>query len=279
MAPEIPNLVQIVLLLVAIADLVIGGVISLSRLRSDKSGLRIAAKSLMYFGLVFALAALVLHCVGRRSCLPLQDNFSALTALGILLVVFVLYTQRWRPISGLDWFIMPIAVLMFASAIVFGKFRPDIYRPDSLWKKVHLISTFGGALAFAVAAGVGTMYLVVSGRLRKKSTSPGIKLGSLERLENVAQSAAGLGFALLTLGMITGLVKVIHEGAHTQLGPHWLTSPKVVLAFCVWVVYAMALHSPITPGMRGRKSAVLSIVGFLLMFGALIAAQFMPGGH
>jgi hypothetical protein len=32
------------------------------------------------------------------------------------------------------------------------------------------------------------------------------------------------------------------------------------------------------PVFRGRRAAVLSVVGFLLMIGALVAAQFTPGG-
>ena len=57
--------------------------------------------------------------------------------------------------------------------------------------------------------------------------------------------------------------------------------PKVLLAFCVWVVYALVLHAPINPSFRGRKAAMLSILGFVLMVGTLIAVQFMPtgGGH
>lgn len=171
---------------------------------------------------------------------------------------------------------MPIVVLMLVCAAVFATVKPNTYRPDSAWLWTHLLSTFGGVLAFAIAAGVGCMYLVVSGRLRRKPATPGPNLGSLERLEHVTQSAASIGFALLTVGMITGLVKVLQD-PHTQLGRHWMTNPKVVLAFGVWVVYALALHSPINPAFRGRKSAMLSIVGFvLMMLATVIAVQFMP---
>lgn len=121
------------------------------------------------------------------------------------------------------------------------------------------------------------MYLILAARLRKKSPLGGPELGSLERLERVNHSAAALGFALLTLGMVSGMIKIIQRGPHTRLGPHWLLSPKVLLAFSVWIVYALALHTPISPALRGRKSAMLSILGFVLMFGTIIAVQFMPG--
>jgi ABC-type transport system involved in cytochrome c biogenesis permease subunit len=58
-----------------------------------------------------------------------------------------------------------------------------------------------------------------------------------------------------------------------------MTSPKVILAFTVWLVYAIALHTPITPAIRGRKSAMLSIVGFVLMVATLMTVLYMPAGR
>jgi len=72
-----------------------------------------------------------------------------------------------------------------------------------------------------------------------------------------------LGFALLTIGLITGLVEALQgsAGGRTPPGSRWFLQPKVLLAFCVWVVYALVLHAPINPSFRGRKAAMLSILG------------------
>jgi ABC-type transport system involved in cytochrome c biogenesis permease subunit len=51
----------------------------------------------------------------------------------------------------------------------------------------------------------------------------------------------------------------------------------VALTGCVWVVYAIVLHAPINPIVRGRRAAVLSVLGFVLMLGTLIAVQFGKG--
>src|SRR5688500_3905606 len=69
-------------------------------------GGRVAAKMCAYLGVAAALGVLVWHSVDRRSWWPLEDNFDALTWLGILLALFVLYTQRAHPLRGLDWFLM-----------------------------------------------------------------------------------------------------------------------------------------------------------------------------
>jgi len=104
-----------------------------------------------------------------------------------------------------------------------------------------------------------------------------LKLSSLERIEHVTYSSVTLGFALLTVGLVTGLVEILKHG-RTNLGEHWYASPKVLLAFAVWVVYAIVLHAPINPSFRGRKAAILSVCGLVLTLGTLVAIQYVPSG-
>jgi len=274
-----PNLAQVILLLSAALLFILGALASIARLRHKSHAMSLLVKSLDYWGICGALTGLVWRCIDRGSILPLGDNFQTLAALGVLLAMFSIYMQTIRPVPGLDWFVMPIAALLLVGAAIFGRFMPDRYRADSVWTFTHLLSSFGGTVAFAVAAAVGCMYLRVSANLRRKPAAPAPNFTSLERLENIAHAAAILGFALWTLGMITGLAIVIHEGSHTLLGRYPLATPKVILAFAAWVVYALALHTPMTPALRGRKSAYLSVVGFILILGTIIAVQFTPGGR
>lgn len=277
MPSHVPNLGQIALILASAALFLAGWLISLGRLWRNNDGLRVAAKACQWTAVTAAVGVIVWHARARGSWLPLEDNFEALTWIAVLLSLFVLYVQRTRPIGGLDWFILPFVILMLIAAAAFGRAEPNSYRVYSTWTWLHLLSSFGGAAAFCVAGAVGAMYLLVSARLRRKNLPPTRSLGSLERLEGVTQMAITLGFALLTIGLITGLVKVLSSS--TALGPRWYSQPKVVLAFAGWVVYALALHTPMTPSFRGRKAAILSIVGLVLMFGTLVAVQFNPGGN
>jgi len=80
-----------------------------------------------------------------------------------------------------------------------------------------------------------------------------------------------LGFALITVGAVTGFVQMIVDHKDAMLA-------KLILTAAVWFVYAIILHSPINPSFRGRKTAMLSILGVVLMIGTIVAVQFMPGG-
>lgn len=272
-----PNPGQLGLLAVSVIFFAAGGVLSLLRVLRHKPALRLPAKICAYFGIAAALGVLIWHSRMRGSGYPLEDNFDALIWLGVLLALFVQYVQRQRPLAGLDWFIMPVVILLLVAAGIFGQISPREYI-DSTWSIVHRMSTYGGVAAFAVAGATGTMYLIHNRRLRRKTVRPDIQFSSLERLERFTMVSVTLGFALLSIGLITGLAQVFHSGSHTRLGSRWLAQPKVVLAFAVWLIYAVVLHTPINPRLRGRKAATLSILGFVLMIGALVAVQFMPGG-
>jgi ABC-type uncharacterized transport system permease subunit len=263
-------------LILAALLFLVGSGLSLARLWRDRSGQRVVAKAMLYGGIVVCGAVLLWHGFQRHRWLPLEDNFDALVWLALLLAVFVAYTQYAHPLRGLDWFVMPIVIALLVAAAVFGRTEPHEYvRGGWLW--VHWVTAYGGAVAFAVAGAVGAMYLIANRRLRAKRVTPGAGLGSLERLERLTLVSVTLGFALLTIGLVTGLARALDPSAHHALGPDWYVQPKVLLAFIAWLVYAVVLHSPINPSFRGRKAALLSVVGFVLIVGAILAVQWMPG--
>jgi len=264
-----PTQGQIVLLLISIAFFAVGGLFSFARQWRNTNRIRLAGKSCMYLGVTTAVAVLIRHSFTRSNWIPIDDNFDALIWLALLLAIFVAYVQRTRPLPALDWFITPVVVGLLICAGVFGRTEYRSYL-GPVWTYVHRLTSYTGAAAFAVAAASGAMYVLAARKLRTKQSA--VFLGSLERLERLTMTAVTLGFALLTVGIITGAIEMIYK--------HLPTSPwKVALAGSVWVVYAVVLHAPINPVFRGRRAAVLSVVGFVLMIGTLIAVQFGSGGR
>jgi ABC-type uncharacterized transport system permease subunit len=265
-----PGLAQIALLFAAILLFAAGGLLSLLRMRltdsrNEQRSNRIAKLGLVA-GIAFALAALVWHAVRRADWIPLNDNFEAFTWIAVLLAAFVAYDQRRRSVGGLDWFVMPIVVLLLICAIAFGSVRPHRYA-ETAWSWAHIITAYGGSVAFAVAAAAGAAYLLASRRLRVKALGPPIEsVGSLERLEHLTVSGASIGFALLTVAMTLGFLKMASEHRAPP-------TAKIVLTAAVLVTYAGVLHAPINPRFRGRKTAILSIAGFALMVLTLVVVQ------
>jgi ABC-type uncharacterized transport system permease subunit len=281
---DVPTTGQLHVLCAAIAVLAAGAFASIRRWRAETRdpadhsvrAFRLMAKISLYVGTLLCVAVLLWHSLARESWQPLEDNFGAFLWLAILLSLFIIYTQRSHPLRGLDFFVLPVVLLLLLLAMVFGKTKPHEYH-ETTWSIVHRVTAYGGFVAFAIAGAVGGMYLFANRRLRHKKLIPGQGFGSLERLEHITLVSVTLGFALLTVGLVTGLFRVLDPHYPNSLGPDWYRNPKVVLACVAWIVYALVLHSPINPAFRGRRTAMLSLLGFVLMIGTFVAVQFMPG--
>jgi len=270
--PTPPSAGQITLLLSAVGLFALSGGASVAgyvRKRRLPGRLALVAG---WGGVLLGVAVLVWHAVG-----PLDDNFEALAWLGVMLAGCAVYVQMRRPLPGLDWFVLPVAIFMLVAAVIFGRAEPRAYQ-QTLWPVVHLVTAFGGIAALSIAGVVGGMYLINNHRLRTKRIGVVPAFGSLERLESVAQTAVTIGLPLFTVGMVTGLILALYGTAEGLPTRQEFFGPKILLAIGVWVVYALALHTPINPSFRGRKAAVLSLIGFILMVGTLVSIQFMPTG-
>jgi ABC-type uncharacterized transport system permease subunit len=255
-----PSVGQLVVLGMSTAAFAVAGVASMLR-RGEVSRL------LSVVGLLLGGVVLVWHLVDRGSPLPLGDNFDTLLTLALLLAASLLYLQIRRPVAALDWFVLPLVVVMLVGAGLLGRLEPHGY-VEGAWHWVHRASAYGGAVAFALAAAGGAMYVIAARKLRNKDLASPM-LGSLERLEHLIMTGVTLGFALLTVGAVTGFIEIFANGRSTPVA-------KVALALAAWVVYAVVLHAPINPSLRGRKAAMLSIFGFLLMAGTVVAVLLLP---
>jgi ABC-type uncharacterized transport system permease subunit len=184
----------------------------------------------------------------------------------------------WASIIAIGITVLEILLL----AGHFGKTQPQAYTLNT-YSLVHRLASFLGAVAFMVAGVAGVLYLMSDHNLRQNKRrghhlppKPGV-FGSLERLEHLTYTSVTLGFALFTLGLITGAIW-LHEDGSRRMGPHWYLSPKVIFSLAAWAVFAVVLHTPIAPRLRGRKNAVLSIIGVALTLASIVAVLLMPAG-
>jgi cytochrome c-type biogenesis protein CcsB len=146
----------------------------------------------------------------------------------------------------------------------------------SFWLVSHVLVIFIGEAAFALACGLGILYLLQENEIKTKKHRLFFKrLPSLEMLDNIGYVCIAVGFAMLTLGLITGFVY-----AKAVWGRFWSWDPKEVWAGVTWLFYAVLLHGRLSVGWRGRRSAIMAIIGFVvLIFTFLGVNLFMEGHH
>jgi cytochrome c-type biogenesis protein CcsB len=189
---------------------------------------------------------------------------------------FLLFHLRYG-LPVLAAFVSPLAVVLMlvGSAVSMTVVAPSPAL-QSWWLPVHAVLAFAGDAVFALAAVAGSIYLLQERMLKKNMVSSLFyRLPSLQTLDNLNYRCLTIGFPLMTLGIITGAV-----WADRAWGAYWSWDPKEIWALITWFLYAALLHGRLAIGWRGRKAAILAIIGFaLLLFTFLVVNLLLSGLH
>ena len=95
----------------------------------------------------------------------------------------------------------------------------------------------------------------------------------LQSLDNWSYRIIGLGFPFLTIGIISGGV-----WANEAWGSYWSWDPKETWALITWIIFATYLHSRITKGWEGKKTALLGGVGLFVIWICYLGVNFLGKG-
>ena len=138
---------------------------------------------------------------------------------------------------------------------------------------VHMTCSLLSYVAFLAAFVSGMLFLVQERQLKRKTMGVLFhRLPSLEALDRVNFLAISAGFGLLTVGVVFGLV-----GADLLLGRWWTGAPKTSATLVLWGLYLGLWLVRLRATLRGRRVALLSILGFGLVFFTFIGVgRFSP---
>ena len=209
---------------------------------------------------------------------PLSNLYESLIFFSWTLILLYLIVQ-WRIKNrSIGVFVTPLAFLALAYASFSPNMRSGI-QPlvpvlQSNWLTAHVITCFFGYAAFALAFGLSLMYLIKNresqdGKKGFLSFIPGPAI-----LDDLTYQMVVLGFLMLTLGIITGSV-----WANSAWGRYWSWDPKETWSLITWLVYAALLHSRLIRGWKGKKLAILSIVGFGCVLFTYFGVNLLAGLH
>ena len=130
--------------------------------------------------------------------------------------------------------------------------------------------------AFLVACVAAALFLVQERQLKRKRMGLLFhRLPSLKALDRLNFIAIGIGFALLSVGTACGFL-----GAKVLLGRWWSGDPKEYLTVALWGSYLALWLVRLRATLRGRRLALLSILGFsLVLFTLLGVTRLLPSWH
>lgn len=125
----------------------------------------------------------------------------------------------------------------------------------------------------SLAASAGTTAVLELPTITATSTLSPQRLSLADTLDNISYRIIGLGFPLLTIGIIAGGV-----WANEAWGSYWSWDPKETWALINWLVFAAYLHSRITKGWQGRKPAIIAASGFVVVWICYLGVNLLGKG-
>nr|YP_009294271.1 cytochrome c biogenesis protein [Palmaria palmata]AOM67711.1 cytochrome c biogenesis protein [Palmaria palmata] len=238
----------------------------------------------LYESLVFLTWCLTLvHLILER-----QTNSQVVGAISVPIQLFIIAfaslslpieMQQASPLVPAlrsNWLMMHVTIMILSYAfLIIG----------SLISIFFLIITFGQSIQLKGSATGKILSLSVINQSnknrkkldKKKSTDIDIqsspRMNLLESLDNLSYRIIGLGFPMLTIGIISGAV-----WANEAWGSYWSWDPKETWALITWLIFASYLHSRLTQSWQGKKPAIIASVGFFIVWICYLGVNFLGQG-
>jgi cytochrome c-type biogenesis protein CcsB len=227
-------------------------------------------------------------------------EFSSMIAL-LVVTAFLVAMTRYE-IRYLGAFLMvPIVLYLgLAGTVLYAAAGPLMPALQSYWLKIHVVAAILSTGIFMCGAVVTALYLVRERYERRilaaATIGPGAasatelrgvdrpsvtdeadgtegspvrggrssliaRLPSADALDKAQHRIIAFGFPIWTFAIVAGAI-----WAESAWGRYWGWDPKETWSFITWVVYACYLHARATAGWKGRRAAMLALVGFLCLF-------------
>ncbi|HMK36250.1 MAG TPA: c-type cytochrome biogenesis protein CcsB, partial [Desulfomonilaceae bacterium] len=226
----------------------------------------VASKGRPTLGFACALAGFAVHTLSilHRALFsgffPLATPFDAVSFFSWLVVGSFLIMRYKEPSPIFGSIAVPLAsvLMIFGSTLSYQIREPIVPILKSWWLPIHVTLAVVGNGVFALMAIGGLMYIAQERLIKRKRIGRMHKLlPSLETLDTINRRGLPIGFFLLTLGIISGAL-----WAGSAWGYYWSWDPKETWSLITWFAYAAMVHQRVALGWRGKRAAILAILGF-----------------
>lgn len=284
---------------VALFSYISAMVASFAYLAFRRAPLAWLSTALGVLGLVANVVSIVTRgmAAGRTPWGNMYEYSSIMAALAVLAyLVMVEWRARIRTLGG---FVYAFVVFTMAMAVSFFYVGPQDLLPalNSYWRQIHVTSMIVSSSLLGLGCVFTILYLAKDRSERRHleavraqdpppimggsvdadappgyvpdagepeggdRAEPGGRRGvlpSAASLDRLAYRFIAFGFPIWTFGVICGAI-----WAQAAWGRYWGWDPKETWSFITWVIFAGYLHARATTGWKGRRAAVIALVGFV----------------
>ena len=210
----------------------------------------------MLFSFIAQMVVLGMRSELRGSC-PLGDNGEILIFSAWSLTMFYMAVGSVYRLSLLGVFTAPLVSFLLSVALIPGLLDPNPEHATVIdgWREGHAAFSVLAYGALGLSAVAGVMFMVLDRQLKDASMGTGLfkNLPPARNLSRIVKRLVIFGFALLTLGLICGLVMEETEGQ----------AKHMFAALGVWLAYGILVTVEWRRGMPPRKFALAAVAMFV----------------
>ncbi len=203
---------------------------------------------------------------------PITNVFEIFTVLAFAIGFSYFMLELVTDIRGTGLFIIIISILF---QTISSFFIQDLVQVRDVLKSnllgIHVFSALLGYSAITISAVYGFLYLILYKEIKlNKFGLVFNRLPSLEVLELLSFYSAVIGFILLTIAIIIGIIwlpKAFPDFSYID--------PKLIGTSIVWILYGTGITSKLFGKWRGKKVVTLSIIGFIIAIASTMLTNFL----
>ena len=190
---------------------------------------------------------------------------------GLIVLIFALLAFWRTNISSLGVFVTPIAIIFLLFSALGRQTTAVSSGMRQALLPAHIAVNVLGLAALTLAAAAAVAYVVQDYVLKEKTAAPFIqRLPALDVLDRLGIRAMMVGFPLLTLGLVSGVMWM-------TAGKGLALSATQTIAIAAWLIFGTVLVLRASVGWRGRRAALGTLLGFLCAL-FVLAGYFVRGG-
>lgn len=199
-----------------------------------------------------------------------------LFAVIVYLVLALRFGMRWL---GIGVTLVLSVGLGLAVTEFYVDVAPLVPALHSVWFIIHIVAACISAAAFNIGAIAAIMYLIRD-RAERKADEAGTelvgylaKLPTSRRLDLISYRLHAFAVPIWTFTIVAGAI-----WAQYAWGRFWNWDPKETWSLITWLVYVGYLHARATAGWRGRRVAIIAVVGVITFWFNFIGVNLLFSG-
>jgi len=253
--------------ILAISLYLVTAILLVTRLKKTSTG-QIQPKTSI---LILGLSAVILHSSLLYGQIVGSEGinlgiFNALSLISWLMALLLLIASFTKPVENLGIALLPLAAIN----IILESNFPSSHIISGPWQlQAHILVSIVAYSLLSIAMVQAILLAIQDRHLRNRQPGGFIQaLPPLKTMESLLFQMIGVGFILLTIGLIIGALFI--EDIFAEHLAH-----KTILSIIAWVMFAILLWGRIKFGWRGRTAIRWTLGGFFTLMLAYFGSKFV----